>query len=131
MCRGGVEWGEKHLSGMGLAVPPSRPFRRPIMQDQFSPFPSTEFDAATIPRQALVAGLASFQAPTRRRSIGQLTVTAAGYAGLVALMYTSLHVSLWLTLALAVPTAGFVVRLFIIQHDCGHASYFRSHRANE
>jgi omega-6 fatty acid desaturase (delta-12 desaturase) len=36
---------------------------------------------------------------------------------------------LW-TLALAIPTAGLYVRLFIIQHDCGHGSFFRSARAN-
>lgn len=35
-----------------------------------------------------------------------------------------------LTLALAVPAAGFVVRIFIIQHDCGHGAFFRSRRAN-
>src|SRR5207253_3166778 len=39
--------------------------------------------------------------------------------------------SYWLTLLLAVPTAGFLVRLFIIQHDCGHHSFFRSHWAND
>ena len=45
-------------------------------------------------------------------------------------MYLSLDVSIWLTFALALPTAGLVVRLFIIQHDCGHGSYFRSRTAN-
>jgi omega-6 fatty acid desaturase (delta-12 desaturase) len=46
-------------------------------------------------------------------------------------MYVSWPVSYWLTLALAVPAAGFVVRLFIIQHDCGHGSFFASRRLNE
>ena len=45
--------------------------------------------------------------------------------------YAFFHISPWLTLALAVPTAGFVVRLFIIQHDCGHGAYFRARWANE
>ena len=89
-----------------------------------SPLPTPE-------RQALVAGLASFQKPVLHRSLLQLGVTLGAYVGLVALMYASLHISVWLTLALAVPTAGFVVRLFIIQHDCGHASFFGSRRANE
>ena len=39
-----------------------------------------------------------------------------------------MHVSYWLSLALALPAAGFLVRLFLIQHDCGHGSFFR-HRA--
>lgn len=47
------------------------------------------------------------------------------------LMYLSYAYSYWLTLLLAVPTAGFLVRIFIIQHDCGHHSFFRSHRAND
>jgi len=42
----------------------------------------------------------------------------------------SLGVSYWLTLALAVPAAGFLVRVFIIFHDCGHGSFFKSRRAN-
>jgi omega-6 fatty acid desaturase (delta-12 desaturase) len=37
----------------------------------------------------------------------------------------------WLTLLLSVPAAGFTVRLFIIQHDCGHRSFFRSRRLND
>jgi omega-6 fatty acid desaturase (delta-12 desaturase) len=46
-------------------------------------------------------------------------------------MYLSVAWSYWLTLLLAAPTAGFLVRLFIIQHDCGHHSFFRSRRAND
>lgn len=88
--------------------------------------------ASEAARRALLASLAPFQAPSLRRSLGQFAVTAGGYAALVALMYyTSLHGLPWLALVLAVPTAGFVVRLFIIQHDCGHASYFRSRRMND
>jgi omega-6 fatty acid desaturase (delta-12 desaturase) len=37
----------------------------------------------------------------------------------------------WVTLALSVVTAGFIVRIFIIQHDCGHGSFLRSRRAND
>ncbi len=43
--------------------------------------------------------------------------------------YRSLEVGFWLTLILAVPTAGFLMRLFMIQHDCGHGSFFTSKRA--
>lgn len=46
-------------------------------------------------------------------------------------MFRSLEVGYWLTLILAVPTAGFLVRIFIIQHDCGHGSFFGSRRAND
>src|SRR5258708_30159940 len=43
-------------------------------------------------------------------------------------MYVSLSVGYWLALLLAVPAAFFLIRLFIIQHDCGHGSFFRSAR---
>jgi omega-6 fatty acid desaturase (delta-12 desaturase) len=46
-------------------------------------------------------------------------------------MYLSLSYSYWLTLALSLPTAGFVVRIFIIQHDCGHGSFFKSRQLND
>jgi omega-6 fatty acid desaturase (delta-12 desaturase) len=47
------------------------------------------------------------------------------------MMYRSLAISYWVTLALAIPAAGFFVRLFIIFHDCGHGSFFRSRKAND
>lgn len=47
------------------------------------------------------------------------------------LMYRSLDVGYWLTLILAVPTAGFMVRCFILFHDCCHGSFFRSMKAND
>jgi omega-6 fatty acid desaturase (delta-12 desaturase) len=47
------------------------------------------------------------------------------------LMLRSLEVGYWLTLLLAIPTAGLLVRLFIFQHDCGHGSFFRSRMVNK
>lgn len=46
-------------------------------------------------------------------------------------MFYTLNISFWLVLLLAFPAAGFVIRLFIIQHDCGHGSFFKSTRAND
>lgn len=46
-------------------------------------------------------------------------------------MYLSMRVSYALTLVLAIPAAGFLVRVFIIQHDCGHGSFFKPRRAND
>jgi acyl-lipid omega-6 desaturase (Delta-12 desaturase) len=47
------------------------------------------------------------------------------------LMYRSLAIGYWLTLLLAVPTAGFMVRCFIIFHDCCHGSFFKTIKAND
>lgn len=46
-------------------------------------------------------------------------------------MYRSLEVSYALTVLLSFLAAGFLIRLFIIQHDCGHGSFFRSRKAND
>jgi omega-6 fatty acid desaturase (delta-12 desaturase) len=46
-------------------------------------------------------------------------------------MYRVLEISIWLTVPLAVVSSAFLVRIFIIFHDCTHGSYFRSRRANE
>jgi omega-6 fatty acid desaturase (delta-12 desaturase) len=66
-----------------------------------------------------------------RRSVTQLLSTAGSLFLLWYAMLRSLDVSYALTLLLAVPTAGFMVRLFIIQHDCGHGSFFHSRRARD
>jgi omega-6 fatty acid desaturase (delta-12 desaturase) len=71
-----------------------------------------------------------YQEPMLRKSIGQLINTLIPYFFLCGLMIWTLHISYWLTLAIAVAAAGFMVRIFIIFHDCGHGSFFRSQRAN-
>ena len=75
------------------------------------------------------ARLAAYKDPDHRRSAWQLATNAALFAGAWALMYVSLRVGYWLTLLLAVPAAFLLIRLFIVQHDCGHGAFFRSPRA--
>lgn len=77
-----------------------------------------------------LAGLRAYQAPELRAAAWQTVTTFGLYLGLVAVGYASLRVSAWLTLALAVPASGLIVRIFMLQHDCGHNSLFRSRRLN-
>jgi acyl-lipid omega-6 desaturase (Delta-12 desaturase) len=71
-----------------------------------------------------------YQNPDMLRSLWQLISTLILYALFWILMAWSLGKSYWLTLLLALPAGGMVVRLFIIFHDCGHGSYFKSAKAN-
>jgi acyl-lipid omega-6 desaturase (Delta-12 desaturase) len=73
---------------------------------------------------------ARYQKPDVVRSLWQLTDSLVPYLVLWYLMYRSLSVSYFLTLLLAIPAGGFMVRLFIIFHDCGHGAFFKSGRAN-
>lgn len=75
--------------------------------------------------------LAPYMVASYRKAVFQLTTTLALYALGWYAMYRSLEVSYWLTLLLAIPTAGFLVRLFIFQHDCGHGSFMPSRKAND
>lgn len=65
------------------------------------------------------------------RSLGQLLITAAGFAVLWLGMWYSLGHGYWLTLLLAIPCGGFLVRLFVLQHDCGHGSLFKRRWIND
>lgn len=69
--------------------------------------------------------------PQTGRSLLQLVTTVPPLIGLWAAMIATVDISYWMTLALSVPAAAFTVRLFIIQHDCGHRSFFRSRRLND
>lgn len=60
----------------------------------------------------------------------QVVNSVVPYILMWVLMYFSLEISYWLTLLLSVPAAGFLVRIFIIFHDCGHGSFFKSERTN-
>lgn len=72
-----------------------------------------------------------FQTPVGRKSIVQLATSFGGFFAVCAAMYAVADVSYWYALALAPLAAGFLVRIFIIQHDCGHASFFASQRLND
>ena len=65
-----------------------------------------------------------YRAPRRMRSLVELAVTAVPFLGFWALAWLALHYGGWWGLLLTVPAAGFLVRLFMIQHDCGHGSFF-------
>lgn len=73
--------------------------------------------------------LAPYRGSDLTKSVWQLASTALLFAVMWELMYVSLGLTYWVTLLLAVPEAFLLVRLFIIQHDCGHGSFFRSARA--
>jgi acyl-lipid omega-6 desaturase (Delta-12 desaturase) len=94
------------------------------MTDQ--PMSSPDFDL----RKNWRALVAPYQHSDIRRSLWQLANSIIPYLLLWAAMVWSLQVSYWLTLALAVPAAGFLLRIFIIFHDCGHGSFFKTNRAN-
>jgi acyl-lipid omega-6 desaturase (Delta-12 desaturase) len=69
--------------------------------------------------------------PDSRKSVWQICNSLIPYILMWYLMYRSLEYSYWLTLLLSIVACGFLVRLFIIFHDCGHGSFFRSKKANE
>jgi acyl-lipid omega-6 desaturase (Delta-12 desaturase) len=75
--------------------------------------------------------LAPYREPRLARSLAELAVTIVPFVALWVLMLASLAWSYAITLALAVPAAGFLVRLFMIQHDCGHGSFLPKRRAND
>jgi len=75
--------------------------------------------------------VARYQKPSTARASWQLVNTVVPYVLIWYLMYCSLAVSWWLTLPLALLAGCFLVRVFIIFHDCGHGSYFKSRRAND
>jgi omega-6 fatty acid desaturase (delta-12 desaturase) len=75
--------------------------------------------------------LSAYRKPAIARSVFELLVTAIPFVLLWTLAWAALGVGYWLSLLLAVPTAGFLVRLFMIQHDCGHGAFFRLRATND
>ena len=75
--------------------------------------------------------LARYREPNLARSTFELLITAGAFAVLWFLTWAALGLGYWASLLVAVPAAGFLVRLFMIQHDCGHGSFFRHRAAND
>lgn len=74
--------------------------------------------------------LAPFAQPHLGRSLLDLATSVVPYLILLVLMYLAVDSSVLLVLALSVPAAGFLLRTFIVFHDCAHGSFLPSKRAN-
>jgi acyl-lipid omega-6 desaturase (Delta-12 desaturase) len=85
----------------------------------------------TVKTACLSASLAVHRNPRTLRSMLELMFSALAFVGLWTAMWWLRDKGFLLTLVLAIPTAGFMVRLFMIQHDCGHGSFFKSRLAND
>jgi len=74
--------------------------------------------------------VSKYHTPDVRIGLWQIAITLVPYILLWVLMYWSLNFSYWLTLFLSLPTALFMVRVFVIMHDCGHGAFFKSVKLN-
>lgn len=86
---------------------------------------------AVLDARTLLRDLAGYREPDTARAVLELAITLVPFVLLWAAIWVALDHGHWIGLLLAVPAAGFLVRLFIIQHDCGHGSFFRNRRSND
>ena len=92
--------------------------------------PSYRSDACCEPRRDWLKVVRAYREPDVTRSVIEILITAIPLVALWFLAWLALSVSYLLTLLLTVPAAGLMVRLFLIQHDCGHGAFFRTRRTN-
>lgn len=84
-----------------------------------------------LPARELLKALAPYRQPDRIRSVFELAVTIIPFIILWVLAWMSLSFSYWLTMILSLAAGGFLVRFFLIQHDCGHGAFFSSKKTND
>ena len=75
--------------------------------------------------------LPKYREPIPSRSLFEIAVTLAPFLAIWALAWWAVSLSPWMALALALVNAAFLVRLFMIQHDCGHGAFFRDRRLGD
>ena len=81
--------------------------------------------------QRLPGVLSRYREPDVASSVREIAITLGAFVALWAGMWALMQVNYGLSLLLAIPAAGFMVRLFMIQHDCGHGSFFRTRAIND
>jgi omega-6 fatty acid desaturase (delta-12 desaturase) len=94
-------------------------------------YSSTTIPPTTRPAAEWRGVVAKYQEPAVNRSLMQVATTMLPLAALLFLMYQSLALPYWVTLLLAFPAGGLLVRTFIIMHDCAHGSFSPWRRVNE
>jgi omega-6 fatty acid desaturase (delta-12 desaturase) len=74
--------------------------------------------------------VARYEQASLRHSLLDVATSVVPYLALTLAMYLCLDVSVWITLVLAVPAAGFLLRIFVVFHDCAHGSFLPTKRGN-
>ncbi|MFV0367069.1 MAG: fatty acid desaturase, partial [Hyphomicrobiaceae bacterium] len=87
--------------------------------------------AGSVKGREWMAVVARYREPSIRRSIFEIVITALPFLILWGAAWAAMSVSYWLTLLIAIPAAAMLVRLFLIQHDCGHYAFFKTRRTND
>ena len=95
------------------------------LSDTFRP------DTKTLSARDWVKTLANYRQPNVLRSMFELGVTAIPFVLLWAIAWWSLSISYWLTFVIAVVASAFLLRLFAIQHDCGHGAFFENRQISD
>lgn len=80
---------------------------------------------------AWLKALANYRQPRKLRSALELLVTVVPLIGFSAIAYVSVAYGFWLGLVAIVPASAFLLRIFMIQHDCGHGSLFAHRRLDD
>jgi omega-6 fatty acid desaturase (delta-12 desaturase) len=81
--------------------------------------------------RAWPAALARYHQPSTARSLFEILITVIPFGALWALAALTVTSGYWWGLIVTIPAAGFLVRLFILQHDCGHGALFPRPAAND
>jgi len=129
-------WRESRPSAKGQChglVPGLRPVAAEI-RSEMRPTLETHASAQsdTVPdARALAHDLTPYRGANPARSLIELAITLIPFILLWLAMWFALDLGYWVGLLLAVPAAGFLVRLFLIQHDCGHGAFFRRRATND
>ena len=88
-------------------------------------------EATTRPARDWMTTLAKYREPIYARSLFEIAVTVIPFIGFCVAAWWALSISYVLTLLITIPAGFFLVRLFLIQHDCGHGAFFASRAAND
>lgn len=91
----------------------------------------TQAEPVTRDAREWVKVLAAYREPNEWRSAFELVVSIGPFMALWALAWWSMSISYWLTFGLSVLASGFLLRMFTIQHDCGHGSLFKNRAVSD
>src|SRR5689334_4928304 len=123
---------------MSMRSPETKPLAQSITGLEFGQYAALNQKNETaeqagqpqITAPALMRTLASYRDAKTGRGIFELVATSVPFLLLWILIWAALDAGYWIALLMAVPAAGLLVRLFVIQHDCGHGAFFRRRATN-